>query len=132
MNSIFCIIGKNMRLYWEFNWLIGQILRIITRKSLMNLITQIVILLKQCKYFCLVSRLIKYVVHHKNVKTLLLSLIGLASFGIIAERQAGSVRYLYLMTIFSVLSSSLTVFFSILLGFSSQYSSLMYRYTILS
>lgn len=73
-----------------------------------------------------VSRLIKYVVHHKNVRSLLLSLFGLAIFGTVAERQAGSLRYLFLMTIFAILSSSLTVFFSILLGFSSHYSSLMY------
>ncbi|XP_039248229.1 rhomboid domain-containing protein 2-like [Styela clava] len=73
-----------------------------------------------------VSRLIKYVIHHKNVKNLLLSLASLAIFGTVAERQAGSIRYLFLMTIFAILSASLTVFFSILLGFSSHYSSLMY------
>lgn len=73
-----------------------------------------------------VSRLIKYVVHHKNVKNLLLSLVSLAVFGTVAERQAGSIRYLFLMTVFAIFSASLTVFFSILLGFSSHYSSLMY------
>lgn len=57
---------------------------------------------------------------------LLLSIGSLALFGTTAERQAGSFRFFWLMTIFSILSAGLTVFFSILLGFSSRYSTLMY------
>nr|CAB3262925.1 uncharacterized protein LOC100185242 [Phallusia mammillata] len=71
-------------------------------------------------------RILKHVFFHKNFETLSMTLVLLGLFGTIAERQIGTLRFLYTFLILTVSYSVLTVLVAIGLAFTTQFAAVMY------
>lgn len=74
-----------------------------------------------------VSRLVKYAFFHHGIQTCALSILLVGSFGTIAERQLGTIGFIYIVLALTVFTGIIITFLSIIMAFTSQFSSITYN-----
>jgi len=73
-----------------------------------------------------ISRIVKYAVFHHGYIELVLSVLMVCVIGTMAERQLGTVRYCYTCVLVTILTGLIITVISIIMAFTSQFSSLPY------